>query len=160
MINQKLLKELFNYREDGYLIRKTTIGRNKIGTVAGGPNNRGYWSIKINGRSYQLHRLIYLMHHGVLPKSLDHRDKVRTNNRIGNLRSATDQENSRNRSSAKGSSSKYLGVSRDRKKWRARICINGKDIKLGRFINEEDAGRAYDKAAKELFGEWASLNFK
>lgn len=162
MITQKLLRELFNYREDGFLIRKTSAGGNKIGTVVGSINRRGYMDTKIDSKNYKIHRLIYLLYHGYLPKFLDHRDKVRDNNRIDNLRPATKKQNSRNKVSQKGSSSEYLGVCRNGKKWRVRIKldVNEKDIELGAFVNEEDAARAYDKAAREHFGEWASLNFK
>lgn len=57
-------------------------------------------------------------------------------------------------------SSKYRGVSWDKinNKWLCIICINGKSIHLGRFISENDAAKAYNKKALELFGEKAKLN--
>ena len=67
----------------------------------------------------------------------------------------------RNKTSAKGSSSKYLGVCWDksRNKWKASIRVNGKIYNLGRFAVEEDAARAYDKEAFKRFGIYANLNF-
>jgi AP2-like factor, euAP2 lineage len=55
----------------------------------------------------------------------------------------------------------YKGVYRHaaRKKWMAVIISNGRSHWLGQFESEEDAARAYDQAAKELFGEFAYLNF-
>jgi hypothetical protein len=58
-------------------------------------------------------------------------------------------------------SSNFKGVSwfeRDNK-WSARIGIGGKRIHLGLFENILDAARAYDKAAREQFGEFARTNF-
>ena len=86
----------------------------------------------------------------------DHIDHCGMNNQRSNLRIATSQQNSRNRSSRNGSSSKYLGVSWDRIKWTAQIG----SIRLGRFKDEIDAAKAYDAAAKIHHGEFANLNFK
>jgi len=58
--------------------------------------------------------------------------------------------------------SKYIGVSvrnRPNKKWKARISHYKKEYRLGDFLSEEDAARAYDKKALELYGESAKLNF-
>jgi hypothetical protein len=46
------------------------------------------------------------------------------------------------------------------KKWIASIGFNRNKIHLGLFTNEEDAARAYDRKAMELFGEFAYLNFQ
>jgi hypothetical protein len=59
----------------------------------------------------------------------------------------------------RGGISRYKGVSRNREKWQARIKVDGKQSHLGIFTDEEDAARAYDAAARELFGEFAYLNF-
>jgi hypothetical protein len=105
-----------------------------------------------------LHRLIL----GAQPgEFVDHIDGDGLNNRKRNLRICTNSENSMNRRPQKGTSI-YKGVywHKDNKKWRARIRLNGKLIFLGYFNNEITAARAYDKKARELFGEFANLNFK
>lgn len=58
-------------------------------------------------------------------------------------------------------SSKHKGVSwnKRKKQWQVHITLNGKLKNLGYFNNEIDAALAYDKKAKELFGEFARLNF-
>lgn len=67
---------------------------------------------------------------------------------------------SRMKRSQKGSSSKYKGVSWDKKqgKWAANIRVNGKLIYLGRYINEDEAAKVYNKASLEYFGENAYRN--
>jgi hypothetical protein len=56
----------------------------------------------------------------------------------------------------------YKGVCWDklRKKWKVTISLNDKTINLGRFDDITEAAKTYDEKAKELFGEFANLNFK
>jgi len=91
---------------------------------------------------------------------VDHINRNGLDNRKVNLRTCTLAQNVRNRKTPKHSS-KYKGVSwfKITKKWRAYIYPNNKFISLGYFMNEIDAAKAYDNKAKELFGEFACLNF-
>ena len=61
---------------------------------------------------------------------------------------------------SKKTTSKYKGVdwSKQRGKWRARTTFYGKGIHLGFFRSERKAGMAYNKKAKELYGELAYQN--
>lgn len=56
------------------------------------------------------------------------------------------------------SSSGYKGVHRSRKKWHARITVNGRYTYLGTFTDKLDAARAYNAAAIRYHGESAILN--
>lgn len=91
----------------------------------------------------------------------DHRNGYRFDNRKRNLRNATQPQNQRNQRPQVGRSSKYKGVvwEKDKELWRARITKDRRLFHLGRFINEEDAARAYDSAAVGYHGEFARLNF-
>lgn len=93
---------------------------------------------------------------GELP---DHINGNKLDNRRSNLRLATRSENEANKPYSRGRS-KYKGVSwrKDRDRWRATIQVDGKQIALGLFKKEQDAARAYNKAALDFFGEFATLN--
>ncbi|MGA2916774.1 MAG: HNH endonuclease [Sedimentisphaerales bacterium] len=125
------------------------------------------WSVKI-APAYAVRKekgkIIY-MHNEIMQPGpafiVDHKDHNTLNNSRENLRLATKSQNISNRKKKKGCSSKYKGVSyrREKRKWEAYICYNGTDKHLGNFENEEAAAKAYDKAAKEYFGEFAVVNF-
>ena len=87
----------------------------------------------------------------------DHRDNDTLNNQRPNLRITTHDQNNSNRSS--WGSSGYKGVSRVRHRFRARITIEHEEKHLGYYASVIDAAEAYDKAAHQLFGEYAWLNF-
>lgn len=91
----------------------------------------------------------------------DHINRVRTDNRACNLRWASKSENLHNVSKKPNASSHYIGVSWNKtaNKWHATIGINGSNKYLGLFIAEQDAARAYDRAALEHFGTRANINF-
>lgn len=119
--------------------------------------------IKINGVRSQptKHRLAWFLYYGVWPKDqVDHINNVKDDNRIVNLREATNAENSKNKKAQVGGSSKYKGVCwyKSSSKWSAQIRVNYKKIHLGHYDNEEEAALAYNKAALELFGEFAKIN--
>ena len=123
----------------------------------------GYRHGKVNGKVYQAHRIIWKLVHGNDPVAIDHRNGNPSDNSLDNLRECTVAENSRNYSKQRaGQSSSYRGVcwvKRDQK-WAATIS-NGEGGKrsLGHYDNEQDAARAYDAAAVEMHGEFATLNF-
>jgi len=105
-----------------------------------------------------MHRVIMKAKKG---QQIDHRNRNGLNNRRCNLRFCNNSQNAQNGESHKNSSSIYKGVAWHKlaKKWMASICIKGKQIYLGLFISEAEAAKVYDKKAKELFGEFAKLNF-
>ncbi len=108
----------------------------------------------------KMHRLIMGLERGdgIL---CDHRDHNGLNNRRDNLRTCTNKQNNQNARPRKNGHSQYKGVSwvnRD-KRWLATITVDRKQVCIGRFHSEIKAAKCYDHRAKELFGEFACLNF-
>jgi hypothetical protein len=104
-----------------------------------------------------MHRLILNVKRGI---QVDHIRHKTLDNRKCELRLCSNQQNSFNQKIRKNNTSGYKGVSfssRDNK-WRSYIVYNSKQIFLGHFNNKKNAAKAYNKKAKELFGEFANLN--
>lgn len=157
-LSKERVCELFEYR-DGQLIRKITVASNgRAGDVAGTLNKDGYIQVSVDKQIYRAHRLIFLMHHGYMPKLVDHKDRDRRNNRIENLRAASSVQNGYNKSMQVTNRSGYKGVSYCKRsgKWQANISVNGKIKFLGRFEFADIAHLAYEMAAAEYHGEFAS----
>ena len=93
-------------------------------------------------------------------RCVDHIDGSRTNNHWENLRSATHSENSRNKKGSSNGTSAYKGVSyyKPTGKWKASICISGKETYLGYFTSEREAAESYNAAALEHYPEFPRLN--
>ncbi len=107
-------------------------------------------------RTISMHRVV--MH---VPVGL-HTDHINHNgldNRKANLRICLRIQNQFNGKPRRNSASKYKGVYPSRAKWQARITCNCVRLSLGTFSSEIQAAKAYDRKAKELFGEFAYLNY-
>jgi hypothetical protein len=117
-----------------------------------------YRQIMIDGLDYYEHRLAWLYMTGTWPKIIiDHRDLDGLNNKWLNIREATYSQNMANQSTPCCNSTGYKGVSFNKDMGRYTACIgyNGEQTHLGTFDTAELAAAAYEKAARELFGEFA-----
>jgi hypothetical protein len=107
-------RELFAYDPSTGILtnRVKRSSRGRVGVAVGSINGRGQLVATVNGRHSYVHRIIWLVVHGSWPEAeIDHVDGNPTNNRLANLRPASRGENMQNKVSARGSSSKFLGVS-------------------------------------------------
>ena len=131
------------------------------GRIAGTPalsfvNNNGYLSGSACGRSYKAHRVAWAIYYGEWPKGdIDHVNRVRTDNRISNLRSATRSENLRNTGILDRNTSGVTGVSwaAERGQWNAKIGHRRKQINLGYFAQKKDAVQARLDAEIRIWGK-------
>lgn len=119
----------FGY-DDGKLIRLfSNSNRNKVGDEAGSLLSNGYLHIRIDGRSYRNHRIVWEMHNGDIPAGfeIDHVNGIRHDNRIENLRLVSRSDNMKNRKMSSNNSSGFCGIfwSRTGKHWVASIYDNG-----------------------------------
>ena len=121
-------------------------------------NRKGYWSGKVNGKRVLLHRFVINVTDPSIP--VDHVDGNRSDNRASKLRESDAKHNAHNRRKQDGTSSKYTGVHKrkDCDKYAAYICNNGMFENLGLFCTEGLAALAYNKRAKEIYGDAANLN--
>lgn len=121
-------------------------------------NRRCYATSFINGEKTLLHQFVL----GVkgTDGEVDHINHDGLDNRRANLRVVDTQRNQANKRPVPGTTSQYKGVClRENGMWHAQISFNKRKISIGNFREEEDAARAYDRMAKQLFGEYAYLNF-
>jgi len=126
---------------------------------ATGDESRGFYAARRDGDKVVLmHRAIMNAPEGTV---VDHINHNSLNNRRTNLRLCTQKQNSRSARPSRRATSRFKGVYFCRRtgKWLATIGYEGKTIHLGSFDDEIEAAKAYDRKARELFGEFAYLNF-
>ena len=153
---QILLTDKVNFAiiddEDFELVNKYTWS---IGTY--GYARRNIYISKGKTTAISMHRLIMNAQKGQM---VDHINGDKLDNRKSNLRFCNKAKNAMNCKVHKHNTSGYKGVAwhKQAKKWRAYIVLNDKQKSLGVFNSKEEAALAYNKAAIELFGEFAKVN--
>lgn len=160
------MKEIPLRNRKGEVIAHTIVDDADFGWL-----NQWIWSLHSNGRVYRhvskggrstmplIHRVIV----GATSPSIevDHINGNPLDNRRENLRLCTRKENARNRRKSRNCSSRFKGVSWNQRsqKWHAYIYVGDRQRNLGKYDDENQAAQAYDKAARELHGDYAKPNF-
>jgi hypothetical protein len=126
--------------------------------------NQWKWcSFKAGGKWYAFRGPGILMHRLITgapkEKDVDHRNGNGLDNRRKNLRVCSESQNAFNKNKYKNNTSGFKGVERRVNRWQATIRANNKRYYIGSFPTAEDAALAYDRAARELHGSFARLNF-
>ncbi|WP_372356945.1 HNH endonuclease signature motif containing protein [Xanthomonas sp. NCPPB 3443] len=123
--------------------------------IAGGITT-GYVLIKIDGRKYKAHRLAWLYVHGEWPAGdLDHINGCPLDNRISNLRIATNPQNQANRRRDRGKETPKGVRVLPSGRYQARISVNKQLHHLGTFDTAEQAQQAYADAARHYYQDFA-----
>lgn len=155
------IHEAFDYHPDGYLIRKP-FGRrprkNRLKKNAGWIRQKPkpYIYIQWNKKLWLAHRLIWLWHYDFLPDKIDHKNKNSLDNRIENLRPASDSQNQSNQFPSKRSKSGIRGVSwhKRSKRWFAQVTFR-KIRTISYHKYKSDAVKWRIEKAKQILGEYA-----
>lgn len=144
LISKSSIKEVTKYKwylgKDGY-------------PVTYGDKNRRF------GRGRKLHQYVYAMKY---PRGyvIDHINRNRLDNRLGNLRLCTIQQNNYNRTKSKNSKYKFKGVRKERNgTWTAYLNKDGQEHKMDNLPDERTAAQMYDIIAEQAYGKYAAKNF-
>ena len=159
MLTQKEVRDYFDY-VDGVLywkVQKSNVV--KVGQPAGSLDKKtGYYRIHINSKLHQKHRVIFLYHHGYLPKFVDHIDNNKLNNKIENLREATKSQNCMNQKVSTRNTTGIKGVMwhKRAKKWYVQIRVNSKCHSFGYYDDKELAELVAIEATNKLHKEFSA----
>lgn len=148
--NQTTIQSLFEDKDGGLYWRKT-------GKKAGTLHRTKYIQVGIDGKSYNAHRLMFMLHYGWVPEVIDHIDGNRSNNKIENLRPATWTQNLQNMKLRPNNKSgcKNVSWSSAKQKWAVQLSINGRQRNLGRFDDLELADLVATEARNKYHGAFA-----
>lgn len=159
-MNQDRLRELLSYDPDtGVFTWLVPKGRSRRGQVAGCVSVNGYVEIRIDRHHHLGHRLAWLYVFGEFPKEqIDHINNDRSDNRLSNLRAATNSQNHCNKKRPVNNTSGVKGVTwdTDRQRWAAQLVVNGNRKFLGRFAEIADATAAVEQARAAMHKEFAN----
>lgn len=141
-LTQERVRLLLDYEPlTGVVTRKLTTHYNsKAGSVVSGVNKVGYITLSIDGKTYLLHRLIWLWVYGYLPENVvDHVDRCKINNKINNLREVAQACNAKNSCLSRKNTSGVKGVSWDKSKnaFCVSITITVRGVKNHFFIGRK-----------------------
>jgi len=155
MLTTERLRHMLDYDSDtGLFTWRSPAGRwgtIKPGTPAGAPMGNGYICIGLDGKNYSAHRLAWQHFYGdVPPNYIDHINRVKTDNRITNLREADKSQNVQNTGLRADNQTGYRGVTKAGNKFVATIRFNGRQIRLGSFKTAESASDFYEVVAAKL----------
>ena len=145
---------VFKWKFSNNQKKKSSFNTRCAGKWAGSIDKEyGYISISLNGKPYDVHRLVYMIENNIehfkdIPAYIDHIDRNPVNNHPSNLRSGANGINQRNRASL--GCINYKGVDKriikGEDRYRSRIVVNNREVSLGYYSTAEEAASMYDMA--------------
>lgn len=159
--SREYIASLVEYDAETGVVRwKVAKSKNiRVGAAAGSIQNHGYVSLSIDGRRFYAHRIAWLLTYGEWPcRFIDHINGAGTDNRLSNLRLASNGENQMNAKKRRDNTSGVRGVYWDKSNtaWMVSIEANGKKVNAGRFKQKEEATRIANELRERLHGDFAN----
>lgn len=147
-------KRILDYNPYSGIFRwkETRNGRALAGSIAGSINSDGYIAIRVDGKILLAHRLAMYFYFGEeSDMEVDHKNRIRSDNRIENLRWATNLMNVHNAGGPTSrNTSGFRGVTKTGNRYRAMCKARGITYSLGTFSTAEEASQAYESARRDL----------
>lgn len=155
MLTRERARQIFSY-DNGHLV--WLEGKRKgqrVGTV----NTYGYLCCQVDYRKYLVHRVVFFMHFGWWPPVVDHVNGDPLDNRIENLRSATQRQNCYNSRTPSNNTSGIKNVRFDKRRgtWGVSVRAGGVRLHIGTFRDRNAAADAASEAMHRLHGEFARV---
>lgn len=155
--------QVSNYGNVRSIDRISSSGNNIKGLVLKPSYSTGYSKVSLtmngNKKTFSVHRLVaecFLNYnpHDVRGLVVDHIDSDKVNNHVDNLQVVTQSQNVSK--GKKNKTSKYVGVSFEKSSgyWVASIYLDGRDIRIGRFVTEKEASDAYNNKLNSYYDEY------
>ncbi len=159
LTKEKILNRLSYNEETGALTRNWKGGSSRpTGTV----REDGYIRINVDGKLHYAHRLVWIIFNGHIPDGMqvDHIDCNPSNNKISNLRLATQSQNNHNQRVYKSNSSGVKGVlwNKLEKRWKVTCWLNNKKHNGGTFLSLEEAVKAQKELRDRLHADFARMS--
>ena len=155
-MNIPLFLKFLEYKNGNLYWKIAKSNKVKVGDLAGNKQPSGHMRIVFDGKKYLVHRIIFFMHYGYLPRIIDHIDCDPTNNHIENLRAANYSQNLSNSKLQKRNTTGVKNVTKVGNKYRVQIRANKKYINIGNFETLELARLAAIEARKNYHKEFAN----
>jgi hypothetical protein len=160
-ITLERLKSLIHYNPDSgeFTWLKDSKNQKDYGDRAGYVSVDGYVVITIEQVQHRAHRLAWFYMTGERPESVDHANRIKSDNRFCNLRASTLQQNNCNKGLTVRNTSGVLGVSwcKKRCRWKVQVKSFGHDFYFGMFDDIELAGLVAEEARAKIHGDYAPI---